>query len=226
MIKHRHKIADAPATLLTPPKQGRSRETLKRLLDATRELLDDKNFDDISIAEIAKQGGSSVGAFYARFKDKDMLLDHLAVLYVEDVIAWDAGRDVDKGRKPMPLNKVIRETVTVLVSSHRRHRGALRAILLRSMRGRGSAQIDRARAYAGPPAALVGEIKKRRGEINHPNPDTAVRLALAMVTGLVRERVLFPELDPRAPDLVPITDAVLVEELTRAVLGFLGVEEG
>jgi hypothetical protein len=44
-----------------------------------------------------------------------------------------------------------------------------------------------------------------------------------MVTGAVRERILFPELSTSAKPTAPLTDAVLVEELSRALLGFLGV---
>ncbi len=216
------KILSPHLTLLAEPKQDRSRETLKRLVAAVRELLDERDFDDISIADIARRGGSSVGAFYARFKDKDMFLDHLAGLYLADMAVWETER---AGGADAPLGRIVRETIETVVQMQRRHRGALRAIVLRTMASRGSAQVERAARYAGPPATLVAEIRKRRGEINHPDPDTAVRLALAVVGGVVRERVLFPELGATGADAVPITDAVLVEELTRTVLGLLGVDD-
>ena len=58
-----------------PPRQARSRATLDRLLDATAAVLAEKPFDEASIAEIVHRAGTSVGAFYGRFSNKDSLLD-------------------------------------------------------------------------------------------------------------------------------------------------------
>jgi hypothetical protein len=69
----------------------------------------------------------------------------------------------------------------------------------------------------------VDIIRRRRAEIAHPNPDVAVHLGLRMVESAIRERVLFPELSAGPSPLTPITDAVFVEELTRAFVGFLGL---
>src|SRR5512147_110378 len=56
------------------PKQARSERTLQRLLDAAQELIEEKGHAAVSIPEIARRAGSSVGGFYARFRDKDELL--------------------------------------------------------------------------------------------------------------------------------------------------------
>jgi AcrR family transcriptional regulator len=216
----------AEQSLLRAPKQGRSRQTLRRLISATRELLEQNSFDDISIAAIAKRGDASVGAFYARFKDKDALLDHLAGLFADEMTAEDELLRSDEVWREKPLKKIVGDTVARMVTAHRRHSGVLRALMLHSAGAGGSVEIDRAIGLAGPLPVLAEEIKKRRGEINHPDPEIAVRLGLGMVSSSVRERILFPELDPKTAGSVPITDAVLVEELARAVLGFLGVDAG
>jgi len=52
------------------PQQARSQETLDRFLEATEQLLREKPFDDITIAEIVDRAGRTVGSFYARFDDK------------------------------------------------------------------------------------------------------------------------------------------------------------
>jgi AcrR family transcriptional regulator len=52
-------------------KQRRSQITYKALIDTGFRLLEDRDFDSISIAEIAKAAGYSVGAFYARFENKE-----------------------------------------------------------------------------------------------------------------------------------------------------------
>ena len=66
---------------MRPAKQGRSRQTLERILRATRELLQEKEFEEITVAEIVQQAQSSCGAFYARFPSKEALLPALYDAY-------------------------------------------------------------------------------------------------------------------------------------------------
>src|SRR6058998_101398 len=56
------------------PKQARSERTLQRLLGAAQALINEKGHAAVSIPEIARRAGSSVGGFYARFRDKSELL--------------------------------------------------------------------------------------------------------------------------------------------------------
>src|SRR3954465_1577917 len=60
-----------------PPQQLRSRETLDRILDAAEQVLEQKTFNEATLAEIMERAGVTVGAFYRRFPDKDALLHHL-----------------------------------------------------------------------------------------------------------------------------------------------------
>jgi AcrR family transcriptional regulator len=54
-----------------PVKQSRAQKTRDRLLAAGFKLLRKKNFDELSVADIAKSAGCAVGSFYLRFADKD-----------------------------------------------------------------------------------------------------------------------------------------------------------
>ena len=56
------------------PRQTRTQESYERLLDAAEALLQDKRFEDVHVAEVARRAGTSVAAFYRRFTDKDALL--------------------------------------------------------------------------------------------------------------------------------------------------------
>lgn len=209
---------------LRAPKQRRSEATLGRLVEATRRLLADKSFDDITINEIVVEAGASVGAFYARFGDKEALLD-----YLRDTAAREAD---EEGQRTLaardwgsaPLDLVAREVVRGLVRQHRANTGTLRAVASRRISA-GASGAPRENPAFQPPV-LVELIKQRRSEIAHPNPDVAVHLGLAMVTSTVRDRVLFPELSAGGSAPSPVTDAVFIEELTRAFLGFLGVKQG
>lgn len=111
-----------------PTKQARSERTRDRLLEAGQELLQTGGFDDVSIAQIARHAGCSVGAFYVRFRDKEayfqFLLDgvieniKLTVLDVlaPDKLAKQAGPDV------------VRYCVAHCIALNRQHEGLIRAV--------------------------------------------------------------------------------------------------
>jgi AcrR family transcriptional regulator len=219
LARHREESMNS----VRPPKQHRSQETLARFLSATQSLLEEKHFDNISVSEIAGRAGSSVGAFYARFPDKEALLACLQDAFVRDtereVLGLAKSRDWDAA----PLEAVVRQRVGVVVEQHRRHRGTLRALVGRRIAGHtATGPGDRPDADASSARFLEYLIARRR-EISHPNPDVAVHLGFAMVMGAVRERILFPELSAGKALAASMADAVLVEELSRAFLIFLGV---
>src|ERR1041385_4164432 len=56
------------------PKQARSERTLFRLRDAAEALITEGGLAGLSIPEVVRRAGSSVGGFYARFRDKNELL--------------------------------------------------------------------------------------------------------------------------------------------------------
>src|SRR4051812_25812680 len=69
------------------PRQARSKDTLERLLDSALELLEEGSFAEASVQKITARAKSSVGAFYARFSDKDALLQHVHQRYADEAIA-------------------------------------------------------------------------------------------------------------------------------------------
>jgi len=58
-------------------KQERSRITYTALVRAGFRMLEERDLQDISVAELAMEAGYSVGAFYARFRSKDEFFDAL-----------------------------------------------------------------------------------------------------------------------------------------------------
>jgi AcrR family transcriptional regulator len=74
-------------TYLAPERrirQKRSQITYDTLIETAFALLEDNEFDDVSIAELAQQAGYSVGAFYARFRSKDELFDAMVVRHLDN----------------------------------------------------------------------------------------------------------------------------------------------
>lgn len=55
-----------------PAQQARSKATLLALLKAGRESLEEGPLEDLKISEVASRAGTSVGAFYGRFENKEV----------------------------------------------------------------------------------------------------------------------------------------------------------
>ncbi len=61
---------------LRPPRQLRSEENLAKMILAGRDLIEQHgNFDLVLISDVIRAAGTSTGAFYGRFKDKDAFID-------------------------------------------------------------------------------------------------------------------------------------------------------
>ena len=73
-----------------PPKQRRSETTLLRLLEAVRELIADRDYDDVSVEEICQHALVSKSSFYARFPSKAALLQTLFEVYRQEALDTQA----------------------------------------------------------------------------------------------------------------------------------------
>lgn len=199
-----------------PPQQVRSQETLDRILDAAERVVSEKGFERASISEIVQLAGSSVGAFYSRFKDKDALLGCLHDRFCEEAFAT-----TDKALDPSQwegasVREILVELIAFLVQIYAERRGMIRAFMVRG-------SIDPSFAEDG--ARLAGYIMNRmlelllprRGEFEHPNPELAIRFGM---------RMIFDSLDQSALGYErPLTldDPRLPAELVRTYIGYLGV---
>lgn len=63
------------------PKQERSRETKRRIINAGLKLFSEKGFYITNSKEIAREAGVSIGSFYIYFKDKKALFREVLVDY-------------------------------------------------------------------------------------------------------------------------------------------------
>jgi AcrR family transcriptional regulator len=66
------------------PVQGRSHETVQRILAATSRLLEQAPLEEITTSRIAHESDVSVGGLYRFFPDKQSIIDAIAVHHVKD----------------------------------------------------------------------------------------------------------------------------------------------
>jgi AcrR family transcriptional regulator len=134
------------------PRQRRSRETRDRLLQATRELLEERTFEDLTIQQIATRAGCPVGAFYGRFGGKEAILPQLLQMHYAEV-----EREVSTAFRPeawlgAPLERRVDAVVDHLLSVAQRQPGLIRTLVLRNYQRPGTipASIRAAARRAGP----------------------------------------------------------------------------
>src|SRR5258706_13072834 len=70
---------------ISPPKQARSEETARRILDAAQALIEREGLSGLSIPGVVRRARSSTGSFYARFADKNALLAALEERFFQEV---------------------------------------------------------------------------------------------------------------------------------------------
>ena len=64
-----------------PASQARSRQTRDKLVTALERLLQERDFDSISISDLASEAGLAVGTVYRRFENKDAFIPVIFELY-------------------------------------------------------------------------------------------------------------------------------------------------
>lgn len=205
------------------PKQKRSRESLKRLLKSAAEVLQEKGLDAATIPMIARRAGLSPGSVYRRFRDKDALLRtlFLGILesseqHTEEVLGREA-------RAHDPLDVLIKGLVSTTLEGYRKNAALMKALTEFARRHPNSAfrrRVDEIEVRNF--RRIVDSLLARRGEIMHPNPETAVSLGLMTLGLSLREIVILDALSEAWAPLLPKTDAELVEELSNALLRYLG----
>lgn len=203
------------------PSQARSRATLDRIVTATEELLETKTFDQIAVSEIVARARSSVGAFYARFADKNALLDHLDELYARQVIGRAKLVARERPSSDGTLADEIRALVTFLIRLHRTQPGLLRTLIVEARRQSEGRFRERTRRMNRTIPPVMERLLARSHEIGHPEPRRAVYLGLLMVFSTIREVTLFPE---GLAEFVDYDEEELVAELTSAYLRYLRFE--
>ncbi|MGO4307522.1 TetR/AcrR family transcriptional regulator [Cupriavidus sp. RAF12] len=206
---------DTPS-ILQPPRQRRARETEQALLTAGRELLAQRDFAAVSVAQIAAACQVSVGAFYGRFRDKMSFFESLRSLVMQETEASVARYMAEERWSEVPASQIVEKTMRFLTNGCHNNRGVIRASLKHAS----------ARPEEWLPHQKNGEeIVERLVALLVPRlPDPAaeaelrVRFAMQMVFGTLVNAVL------NNPGPLPLGDERLPAEMTRMVTSYLGLD--
>lgn len=207
----------------TPPQQARSRETHEGILTAAEQVFCEVGIAQATVAQICERAGVAVGTFYGRFPDKDaLLLEWYERFHSRSRRAFDRAFS-DTMWQGRSVTNIIRGWVQARVLHHRRNRHQLKAILL-YVQGRPSAEFRPFPAQVRLPALarLTALMEARRHAWHHPQPTTAVQMAVVMTEATAQSVIVFSE--NKADEFV-FADDELVDQLTEAMCAYLQVTE-
>lgn len=214
-------VAAVEARSLRQPLQERSRRTLERLLAATERLLRSRRFEDVGVGEIVRAARTSVGAFYARFRDKQALLPELYARYDRDL-----GRRLASAERRLAardLEGVAAWIARELLRVFRERTNLMRALALHARTSPDAIDAATRARRKEQTSVFVRALLAHRARIRHADPERAVEQALFFAVSALREKALFAEATHAAS--LELSDAELVRACARLIVSYLTLEE-
>jgi AcrR family transcriptional regulator len=201
------------AALQAEPSQARSRQALERLLATGEQLLAENRFEEIGVADLARQAQSSVGTFYRLLGDKETLSRLLLDRFFGDLVQQLEALTAPARWDGLPLEDFVRATVAMFVAINRGRQGVLRALIIRSSR---DAEFrDRVHQINHLVSQrIIAVLSTKAGAIKHPDPAQAMRVLPPVLLGVLNQHTL-------TGSLAFLPPAELEEELTRIALRYL-----
>ena len=185
-------------------RQKRGQVTYDALIETCFELLHDKDFDEISIAELAQKAGYSVGAFYARFHSKDELFDAMVLQHVQNRREV-RNRQFSASDDAALVHELLEETVHYYWGRRR----FWRAALIRSIREPEFWAPMRKLSHEFADA-LLARFGARAGRPLTNAEEANVRFAVQLAFGLINNTIL------NRPGPFFLEQNLFVENLVRA----------
>ncbi|MBI3373219.1 MAG: TetR/AcrR family transcriptional regulator [Betaproteobacteria bacterium] len=197
--------------------QPRALATRDALLGTGRRLLNEGDFESMSIAELASANGLSVGSFYGRFRDKEA---YFAVLQELVIAEWrEAARsEFDPERvSALAAGRIVAQVTAHVTALFRNDRGFIRATLKHaSTHPKSWTPLKRVgMAFASDVVTLLAP---RLGRLPRLARAARVRFAMQVLYGTLVNAVL------NDPGPLVLADRRLEAELARMLSGYLGLE--
>ena len=203
---------DLRGKLRNVPIQARSRERLRRVLDAADQVLASEGPEAFTTTRIAQAAGVPVGSVYRYFPDKQAIVEALAVSYwsdFEDLVAGVAETD-----ERDPLDDPSSAILETLAAGFRARPG-FRALWY------GGLRTEEVRDATRPTRTAIARSVERVLAVHRPDAPAADRAAVARMVvlagdGLLREAF---RIDPDGDPTVLAESKAMLDAYTEARLG-------
>ena len=194
-------FADLPGLII---KQNRSKKTYDALITTGFKLLKKREYDSITVADLSKSAGYSVGAFYTRFRSKDEFFDAMVAHHLK-------ARETTQEKlfSTFQNNDFIDELIKDIVQYYWVNRKFWGAALVRSMRDPDFWTPIRQSGHD-----LATKVIARLSELTNRSltdlEDTNVRFAFQITFGTINNTII------NQPGPIFMKQKLFVEKLTRA----------
>jgi AcrR family transcriptional regulator len=204
------------------PRQARSRETERRLVQAVLHVLSTHGLEGATIPRIAAQAGLTPGAVYRRFPDKSALLETVMLTALESNLEY-VKRALPAMAAGQPLPALLDTLIGAMIQDLRTHASLLRSVrqlVLTSEHPAFRRKVCRLENLGHE--HLIDLLLTYRREIRHPDPQRALAIALTSLRYTLIELFLVDAQLGHWPSYVPKDDTTLRQELKRMFLRQLG----
>jgi AcrR family transcriptional regulator len=199
------------------PKQGRSRLSFERIIEATIDLLHERPYEQITLAAICERADVSTGSLYGRVGGKDELL---RVVQIRFLARLDAQFDDEMARIEAQchgLARVVPAVVSSMGNLLKKNANVLRAFMLRgpyddALHAVGSKSADDNHAKA------VRLLRACKDEILHPDMDRAIETSMLLINAGQARFLGLDSVGGRGNDS---EWKVLLEDLSDVMLAYL-----
>lgn len=198
---------------VTPMRQARSEMTFQALIKAGRDALTSGSVDEMTIGDIAKAAGTSVGAFYGRFENKEVFFSVLQQFVVAEI--WERVQKLlsDLDTRDAPAVEFLETIAKRWTSIFRENRGLYQATVKHASTRPGA--WTPLKHLGWNTSGVIAE--KLVSRLPETADDLLVRQAMQFVNGLLVNATI------NDPGPIGLDDPALDEHLTRFLCLFLGV---
>jgi AcrR family transcriptional regulator len=206
-----------------PPRQARSRETLRRLLDAAEVVLVKYGPAGTTLPRIARQAGVAPASVYRRFLNKEALMAAVFRRFTERSSGAVKEQFDPESVRQMGLERFSTKVIQGMVQGFRASGPLSRAAMQYAEQ---HPRADLVRKTGASEAKsfqrMVDTFLIWSDEIKHPDPDRAVRFGFLVVACVLRDLIIFDRMRLMRPVLA-VDDELLKRELPRLFLRCLGI---
>jgi AcrR family transcriptional regulator len=186
------------------PQQDRSSRRLASFLDAAAELFVEVGYEAATMTAIAERSGSSIGALYNYFPDKQAIALTLANQYTKEIEThWKPLMEHVDNLSPRKFANLFIERITEFV----RQRPAYLTLLSAPVRLRRDPAAKRALRVM-----IANAFRVKNPSLSDERSVLAANVSLQMVRGMM---TLYAEAEPKGKDLV-------VNEFKKVLTLYLG----
>jgi AcrR family transcriptional regulator len=199
---------------VTPARQARSEATFHALIEAGRRALDGGSFEKISINDVCRAAGTSVGAFYGRFQNKEVFFTAIQQSVIADV--WDGIQQMlnELDARDAPAAEFLEVIATFWVRIYRDNRGLYLAAFKHASTRPGVWTPFKKLGWSG--SALIA--KKLATRLPGGHDDMLVRQAMQFVNSLLVNATI------NDPGPIHLDDPAMAGHVSHFLCLYLGVQ--